>query len=91
MEEEKEKFMISVDKLKNDTKLKAYSFNVLLNKLPISLYTLSLIHIFLEFVCSAEKHKLFRNPIPGDIILAVPFLSLIHIFVLIRRMKHQKR
>jgi hypothetical protein len=39
MEEEKEKFMISVDKLKNDTKLKAYSFNVLLNKLPISLYT----------------------------------------------------
>ena len=29
---------------------------------------------FLEFVCSAEKHKLFRNPIPGDIILAVPFV-----------------
>ncbi len=29
---------------------------------------------FLNYICTTEKHKLFRNPIPGDVILAVPFI-----------------
>lgn len=29
---------------------------------------------FLEFVCTSEKHNLFRNPVPKDVILAVPFV-----------------